>query len=105
MSHGRYAGLDHGGFLDVEDCGLLYRRAQGANDALDKPATPEVFLGWRTLRISEGVVELSAAHDAVGSHASRDGEQTGRQHGWNADAFTLFGNRSTATRTGASRRR
>ncbi len=96
--------LHHDRVLDIEDRGVLHRRAQDANGALDKRTTPGVFLGRRACRVPKRVVELPAAYDAIGSHARGNSNQTGGQHGWNADALTRFGDRSTATRAGASRR-
>ena len=92
-------------WFDVEHGRLLDRRAQGVQQALDKRAAPGVLRRRRVLRIAEGMVETPAAHDAVGADARCDGVKTGGQGGGNALAFAGFGDRSTATRAGASRRR
>jgi hypothetical protein len=51
------------------------------------------------------MVKTSPAYDTIGPHPCGHGKQAGGQDGWNADALTLFGNRSPATCARASRRR
>lgn len=50
-------------------------------------------------------MKTPATHDAIGPDTGSHGIQTGGKGGRNPDAFTLFGDRSTATRAGASRGR
>lgn len=50
------------------------------------------------------MVKTPATHDAIGSDSSGDGVQTRGQNCRQANAFKLFGDRSPATRPGASRR-
>ncbi len=54
------------------------------------------------MRVAEWVMEFTAAHNPVGPDPRRHRVQTRRQHGGQPGPFTLFGNRSAATRAGAS---
>jgi hypothetical protein len=62
------------GLLDVKNRWVLHRRTQSMQGLLDKRATPGVFLGGRKLRLAEGVMELSAAHNAVSPNACGHGK-------------------------------
>jgi hypothetical protein len=86
----------------VEDRGLLHRRAEGADGLLDEGATPGIFLRRGQLGVTKGMMKLPTAHDAIGADARRDSMQAGRQYCGNPDSFTLFRDRSPATRAGAS---
>jgi hypothetical protein len=68
--------------------------------------TPEgVFVRRRDIGVTEGMVKLAAAHDAIRPDACGDRIQAGRQYRGNTNAFTFFGDRSPATSAGASRGR
>lgn len=92
-------------FLHIENGRRLHWRAQGLNGALDKLPPPAILFIRRQGRIAERMVEFAAAHNPIGPHPRRYRIQARRQYGGQSGSFTLFGNRSAATRTGASRRR
>ena len=75
------------------------------NGLFNEFATPGVFLSLGLLWRPKGMVETPTTHDTIGTDAGRHRIQAGGQYGGNPDPLTLFGNRSTATGPGASRRR
>ena len=72
---------------------------------MDKFTTPGVLFVRQQIGFAEGMMKLTAPHDAVGAHSGGHRIQTGGKSSRNSYALTFFGNRSTATRPGASRRR
>ena len=72
---------------------------------MHKLAAPGIFFVWQELRLAEGMMKLTAPHDTVGAYPSGYGIQTRGESRRNSYALAFFGNRSAATRPGASRGR
>jgi hypothetical protein len=56
-------------FLHLENCGVLYRRTQGLQHALDEFAAPSVFFCWRPSRVSKRMMKPPAPHNAIRANA------------------------------------
>ena len=64
---------------------------------------PGIFLRLRLFGCPKRMVETPTAHNTIGTDAGGHRIQTGGQNRRNTHTLTLFGNRSTATRSRPSR--
>ena len=82
---------------------MLHWRTQGLDGLFHEFLAPGVFLGLGLFGRSKGMMKTPTLHDAIGADTGSHGIETGGEDCRNPHPFTLFGDRSTATRTRASR--